>query len=86
MAMITVYTKPGCVQCGAVFRALGTMGIEDRRVDLSDDPDARDYVLALRYLQAPVVYAGRDRTSADSNPTTSRRSPSPPRDPDPSST
>jgi glutaredoxin-like protein NrdH len=60
MDPITVYTKPGCVQCDAVFRALDTMGIEYRRVDISTDPQARDYVMALGYLQAPVVYAGPD--------------------------
>jgi glutaredoxin len=38
------------VQCDAVFRALDTMGIEYRRVDISADPQARDYVMALGYL------------------------------------
>jgi glutaredoxin-like protein NrdH len=58
MNPITVYTKPACVQCSAVFRALEKMGIEYRRVDISADPEARDYVMAMGYLQAPVVYAG----------------------------
>lgn len=60
MSTLTVYTKPGCVQCNAVFRALDNLGITYRRVDISVDPDARDYVMALGYLQAPVVYAGPD--------------------------
>ncbi|WAJ47970.1 glutaredoxin-like protein NrdH (plasmid) [Mycobacterium sp. Aquia_216] len=60
MSTLTVYTKPGCVQCNAVFRALDKLGIAYRRVDISVDPDARDYVMALGYLQAPVVYAGPD--------------------------
>lgn len=60
MTAITVYTKPGCVQCGAVFRALDTLGVAYRRVDISADPEAREYVLALGYLQVPVVYAGPD--------------------------
>ncbi len=60
MNTLTVYTKPGCVQCNAVFRALDKLGIEYRRVDISVDPDAREYVMALGYLQAPVVYAGPD--------------------------
>jgi glutaredoxin-like protein NrdH len=58
MDTITVFTKPACPQCGAVFRMLDKMGIDYRRVDISADPDARDYVMALGYLQAPVVYAG----------------------------
>jgi glutaredoxin-like protein NrdH len=60
MDALTVYTKPGCVQCNAVFRALDKLGIEYRRVDISVDPDVREYVMALGYLQAPVVYAGPD--------------------------
>jgi glutaredoxin-like protein NrdH len=60
MSQITVYTKPACVQCNAVFRALDKAGIEYRKVDISTDPEAREYVMALGYLQAPVVYAGPD--------------------------
>lgn len=58
--MITVFTKPACVQCNAVFRALDKMGVPYQRVDLSSDPEAREYVVALGYLQAPIVYAGPD--------------------------
>jgi glutaredoxin-like protein NrdH len=60
MSQITVYTKPACVQCRAVFRALDKAGIEYRKVDISIDAEAREYVMALGYLQAPVVYAGPD--------------------------
>lgn len=60
MKPITVYTKPACQQCNAVFRALNKLGIEYRRVDISTDPEAREYVMALGYLQAPVVYIGPD--------------------------
>jgi glutaredoxin-like protein NrdH len=58
MTAITVYTKPACVQCGAVFRALDKLGVEYQKVDISTDSDARDYVMSLGYLQAPVVYVG----------------------------
>jgi glutaredoxin-like protein NrdH len=60
MDQITVYTRPACVQCDAVFRTLDKMGISYHRVDISADPEAREYVMALGYLQAPVVYAGPD--------------------------
>ncbi|GAB4987790.1 redoxin NrdH [Mycobacterium avium subsp. hominissuis] len=60
MPQITVYTKPACVQCNAVFRALEKAGIEYEKVDISTHPEARDYVMSLGYLQAPVVYAGPD--------------------------
>lgn len=52
---VTIYTKPACVQCNATFRAFAKAGIEVATVDISEDPAARDYVLALGYLQAPVV-------------------------------
>ncbi|AUN41488.1 glutaredoxin-like protein NrdH [Tsukamurella tyrosinosolvens] len=55
---ITVYTKPACVQCNATYKALDKAGLEYRVVDITEDPEARDYVMALGYLQAPVVVAG----------------------------
>ena len=55
---ITVYTKPACVQCNATYKALDKQGIAYEKVDISLDSEARDYVMALGYLQAPVVVAG----------------------------
>lgn len=55
--MITVYTKPACVQCNATYRALDKNNITYRTVDITQDSQARDYVMALGYLQAPVVVA-----------------------------
>ncbi|MCL2533373.1 MAG: redoxin NrdH [Nocardiaceae bacterium] len=60
---ITVYTKPACVQCNATYRALDKAGLEYDVVDISENPEARDYVMALGYLQAPVVVAGDDHWS-----------------------
>ncbi len=54
---ITVYTKPACVQCVATYKALDKQGIAYQKVDITLDPEARDYVMALGYLQAPVVVA-----------------------------
>lgn len=52
---VTVYTKPQCQQCTATARALDKAGITYDTVDITTNPDARDYVMALGYLQAPVV-------------------------------
>ncbi len=60
---ITVYTKPACVQCSATFKALDKQGIGYEKVDITLDNEARDYVMALGYLQAPVVVAGNDHWS-----------------------
>lgn len=56
MFRITVYTKPACVQCAATFKALDKRGIEYQKIDVTENPEARDYVLSLGYLGAPVVY------------------------------
>src|SRR5215213_6860927 len=60
---ITVYTKPACVQCNATYKALEKQGIAFQKVDITLDSEARDYVMALGYLQAPVVVAGNDHWS-----------------------
>jgi glutaredoxin-like protein NrdH len=39
---------------------LEKMRVEYRSIDISTNSDARDYVMALGYLRAPVVYAGPD--------------------------
>jgi len=60
MSQITVYTKPACVQCNATYKALDKNGVAYRVVDLSEDNEAREYVMALGYLQAPVVVVDAD--------------------------
>ena len=60
---ITVYTKPACVQCTATKKALDKAGLEYTMVDISLDDEARDYVMALGHLQAPVVVAGENHWS-----------------------
>lgn len=63
MAMNTFYTKPGCVQCDATYKALNKGHLEYDIVDISVDSAARDYVMSLGYLQAPVVVAGNEHRS-----------------------
>ncbi|MFC8193013.1 glutaredoxin-like protein NrdH [Cellulomonas sp. NPDC057328] len=60
---ITVYSKPACVQCTATYRALDKLGHDYTVVDISEDADARDYVMSLGHLQAPVVVAGGEHWS-----------------------
>ncbi|MCT1640943.1 glutaredoxin-like protein NrdH [Dietzia cinnamea] len=57
---ITVYTKHRCVQCDATIKALDKAGLDYELVDLTIDDDARDYVMALGHLQAPVVVTDTD--------------------------
>jgi glutaredoxin-like protein NrdH len=55
MTQITVYTKPACVACKATFRALNNAGIAYDVIEITEDAIARDYVMSLGYLPAPVV-------------------------------
>ena len=52
---ITVYSKPNCVQCNATYKRLNMRDMGYEVIDISQDSDARDYVLSLGYQQAPVV-------------------------------
>jgi glutaredoxin-like protein NrdH len=54
---ITVYTKPGCVQCRATIRVLEHAGLDFTAVDVTTNTQARDFVMSLGYLHAPVVVA-----------------------------
>ena len=53
--MLTIYSKPSCVQCNATYRALDDRGVEYDVVDMSKDEQALQKVKDLGYLQAPVV-------------------------------
>lgn len=61
--LVTVYSKPSCVQCNATYRALDKAGITYSTVDISANDDALTYVKSLGYEQAPVVVAGVDHWS-----------------------
>lgn len=60
---ITLYTKPACVQCNATKKALDRAGLEYTSVDVTLDEEARDYVMALGYVQAPVIEANGEHWS-----------------------
>lgn len=57
---VTVYTKPACVQCNATYRALDKNGIEYKKVDISQDPQALEQIRELGFMQAPVVITETD--------------------------
>lgn len=58
MTDITVYSRPNCEPCKATIRKLNSLGARYEKVDLTEDPDALDYVKSLGYSGAPVVVAG----------------------------
>ena len=51
------------MQCKATEKALTKAGLEFTTVDISLDNEARDYVMALGYVQAPVVEANGEHWS-----------------------
>ena len=55
--MVTLYTKPSCVQCNATKRALAKAGLRWEEIDLTVDTDALEMVKELGYQSAPVVFA-----------------------------
>jgi glutaredoxin-like protein NrdH len=61
--MITVYSKPACVQCTATTRELDRKGIAYNYVDLTKDAGAMEKVQGLGYMQAPVVTTENDHWS-----------------------
>jgi len=53
--MVTVYTKPACVQCKATYRALDKKCIPYESLDISQDVEALEALKSLGFQQAPVV-------------------------------
>jgi len=66
--MITVYSKPGCVQCNATYRHLETKGLSEgdgyEKVSLLDHPDMLETFREQKLLQAPIVVVNGDLSTA----------------------
>lgn len=56
----TIYTKPNCVQCEATKRYFDNKGVAYTTVDITQDTDAFEMLLADGYKSAPVVNAGNE--------------------------
>lgn len=52
---VTVYSRPGCVQCTATYRALDRKGIDYTPVNVDQTPGADELLRELGYQQLPVV-------------------------------
>lgn len=52
---ITLYSKPACVQCTATKRVLDKAGLTYTTVDVSVDTEALERIVAMGFMQAPVV-------------------------------
>ncbi len=65
--MTVVYTKPSCVQCEQTKKLLDKNGVEYTTVDISQDQEAYDKIVAMGFMAAPVVISG-DQAWAGFNP------------------
>ena len=58
--MITVYSKPACVQCDATKRLLTKLELPYETIDITENADAYDMIISKGFQAAPVVNAGDD--------------------------
>ena len=67
MPDVTLYSKPRCVDCRATYKSLEKKGLREgidfQVIDVTQDEEALAYVVALGYLQAPVVVTADDHWS-----------------------
>lgn len=52
---VVVYTSPTCYPCRATKHKLNDLGIDFTEVDITEDHDARAYLVSLGHTQTPVV-------------------------------
>lgn len=55
--MITVYTKPACVQCDATKRLLTKLDLQYETVDVTENNDAFEMLVQKGFKAMPVVDA-----------------------------
>ncbi len=56
--MITVYSKPACVQCDMTKKMLDKNGIEYTVIDITQDSQAFDKIVSMGFMSVPVVISG----------------------------
>lgn len=53
--MVTIYTQNPCQPCRMTKKEFTKHGIDFQEISIAENPEARDAVLALGYMQAPVI-------------------------------
>lgn len=56
--MITVYTKDNCPFCDMAKSLLETRGVEYRTVNVSEQSEARDYLIENGHRSVPQIFRG----------------------------
>lgn len=57
---VTVYTKPGCMQCQATKTLMDRLGIEYDLIDISNRPEIAAFLQREGYKSLPVVFVYHD--------------------------
>ncbi len=70
--MITVYSKPDCMQCRMTYKAMVAKGLAYQVVDVTEKMGALEYVKELGYLTAPSSSVSEHDHWGGSDLTTSR--------------
>lgn len=68
MSVVTVWSKPRCVQCSAVYRAFDNAGVVYEVKNLPDHPEVLERFIADGHMGAPVVEAPGLKSFAGFNP------------------
>lgn len=58
--MVTLYSKPNCVQCTATKRWLDKAEVEYEVQNLLESPEALEKFKALGFAQAPIVVTDQE--------------------------
>lgn len=58
--MITVYSKPHCPYCDKAKHYLKTNDIPFEVVDISESPEAREFIVSAGHRTVPQLYIGKD--------------------------
>jgi glutaredoxin-like protein NrdH len=53
---LTIFSKPGCVQCNAAERHAIAKKIPYQKIDVTTTPEALELVSSWGYQKAPVLY------------------------------
>ena len=56
--MITVYSKPNCPFCDRAKQLLESRGVEYQVIDVTEQPEAREYLLEQGLRSVPQIYRG----------------------------
>ena len=52
---IELYSKPACIQCNQSKKTLDKLGLSYIVTDVTEDPNALDFVVSLGFRAAPVL-------------------------------